>query len=76
VPGISPLIACAPSVIPWDWPTRGYAFAAAWIGPLVNWFSMAFGMPETDLSRQAIPQKCRKYAQLDILVFGMPKIDE
>jgi hypothetical protein len=41
-----------------------------------EWLSMAFGMPETDLSSQAIRWKCRKYAQLDILVFGMPKIDE
>jgi len=35
---------------------------------------MAFGMPETRLSRQTIAQKQRKHGYLDILVFGMPKI--
>jgi hypothetical protein len=35
---------------------------------------MAFGMPEKELSSWAIAQKRRKQWQLDILVFGMPKI--
>jgi hypothetical protein len=35
---------------------------------------MAFGMPETRLSRQAHGWKCRKHWQLDMVVFGMPKI--
>src|ERR1044072_5225141 len=35
---------------------------------------MAFGMPETRLSRQSIAQIQRKHGHLDILVFGMPKI--
>jgi hypothetical protein len=36
--------------------------------------SMAFGMPETRLSSHRTKWKCRKQQQLDILVFGMPKI--
>jgi hypothetical protein len=36
---------------------------------------MAFGMPEIALSRQGSNWKCRKTGQLDILAFGMPKID-
>jgi hypothetical protein len=35
---------------------------------------MAFGMPAMTLSRQGSTWKCRKHWQLDILVFGMPKI--
>jgi hypothetical protein len=35
---------------------------------------MAFGMPEMGLSRQAQGWKCRKHGQLDMVVFGMPKI--
>jgi hypothetical protein len=35
---------------------------------------MAFGMPAMTLSRQGSVWKCRKHWQLDILVFGMPKI--
>jgi hypothetical protein len=36
---------------------------------------MAFGMPEMTLSRHRNSRKCRKHRQLDILAFGMPKID-
>jgi hypothetical protein len=35
---------------------------------------MAFGMPEMALSRLGYERKCRKHGQLDMLVFGMPKI--
>jgi hypothetical protein len=35
---------------------------------------MAFGMPAMALSRRGGARKCRKHGQLDILVFGMPKI--
>jgi hypothetical protein len=47
---------------------------------LRHWFCgrwrrmMAFGMPEMTLSRQGCERKCRKHGQLDMLVFGMPKI--
>jgi hypothetical protein len=76
VPGISPpdrLRACRISL--------GLANAGVRVRCGIDWaagelLGMAFGMPETDLSSQGILQKCRKYAQLDILVFGMPKIDE
>jgi hypothetical protein len=37
---------------------------------------LAFGMPETPLSRLRKVKKCRKQRQLDMLVFGMPKIYE
>jgi hypothetical protein len=37
---------------------------------------MAFGMPEITLSRQGTRWKYRKTGQLDILAFGMPKIDD
>jgi hypothetical protein len=36
---------------------------------------MAFGMPEAQLSRHGRGGKCIKDAQLDILAFGMPKIN-
>jgi hypothetical protein len=36
---------------------------------------MAFGMPQGRLSRQTIIEKRRKQGHLDILVFGMPKIN-
>jgi len=39
-----------------------------------NWLVMAFGMPETELSRRGAGGKCWKHGQLDILAFGMPKI--
>jgi hypothetical protein len=39
-----------------------------------HWPVMAFGMPEMRLSRQAQGWKCRKHWQLDMVVFGMPKI--
>jgi hypothetical protein len=35
---------------------------------------MAFGMPATMLSRQAVAPKGRKSGWLDILASGMPKI--
>jgi hypothetical protein len=35
---------------------------------------MAFGMPATKLSRQALALKRRKFGSLDILASGMPKI--
>jgi hypothetical protein len=39
-----------------------------------NRHGMAFGMPAMTLSRRGGDCKCRKHGQLDILVFGMPKI--
>jgi len=35
---------------------------------------MAFGMPAMTLSRHGGDWKCRKHQQLDMVVFGMPKI--
>jgi hypothetical protein len=50
---------------------RGTASAAAFFGCRPR---MAFGMPAMTLSRRGAFGKCRKRGQLDILVFGMPKI--
>jgi hypothetical protein len=57
-----PMVANAGSV------PAGILFAA------VNRRDMAFGMPAATLSSQGGDRKCRKHGQLDILVFGMPKI--
>jgi hypothetical protein len=46
------------------------------IGFLLGASFMAFGMPEFRLSRQTIAQNLRKHGQLDMVVFGMPKIFE
>jgi hypothetical protein len=57
---------------PWD--RKRVSACAAALFELPAFDHMAFGIPETELSRQVIVQKRRKYRQLDILVFGMPKI--
>jgi hypothetical protein len=48
--------------------------SAATFPATAGWLAMAFGMPETDLSRRGILQEHRKHQQLDSLASGMPKI--
>jgi hypothetical protein len=76
--GHQDLIACAHSIRVCVFPDdrkRGSALAAALFGRQNKWLVMAFGMPEMTLSRHGAKRKCRKHRQLDILAFGMPKID-